>query len=296
MSTSAPLVSVVLPTWNRAHCIATAVTSVLTQSHEDLELIVVDDGSSDDTEQVLARMGDPRLVYHRRARNGGVSAARNTGLALARGIWVAFQDSDDEWAQGKLQTQVEHLHRSPSDTISVGTVLRKLGTSVRRWPPVGPADADAGWLLDGAVGYCQALLAPRDLLLSVGGFDEALPMWEDWDLLLRLSQRAALRRCEGSWVLSIRQDDSLTNDRSRFAEFQGRVIDRHLDLLARSPVQLARLEYAVGRYALEAGAVGEARHRFARAVRRDPLQLRYWAYLLAARHPRLGVSRESPES
>src|ERR1700728_4898735 len=98
-----PRVSVIIPSFNRAHCIAASVESVLAQSFQDFELIVVDDGSTDETQQVLARFGDRIRVI--RQDNGGVSAARNAGMRVARGSWIAFQDSDDTWRPEKLQTQ-----------------------------------------------------------------------------------------------------------------------------------------------------------------------------------------------
>ena len=111
---NAPAISVVLPTYNRAHTLARAMHSALQQSFRDLELIVVDDGSSDSTEALVASLSDARIRYVRRA-NGGVAAARNTGVAHARGEMIAFLDSDDEWLLNKLEKQVAALRAAGPD-------------------------------------------------------------------------------------------------------------------------------------------------------------------------------------
>lgn len=92
-----PLVSVILPTYNRAYCIAPAIASVLRQTHSNLELIIVDDCSTDNTAEIVNAMDDDRVRLIRHERNRGAAAARNTGIAAARAALIAFQDSDDEW-------------------------------------------------------------------------------------------------------------------------------------------------------------------------------------------------------
>src|SRR5262245_17372690 len=91
----APLFSVVIPTLNRAHLLPSAIASVLAQTDDDFELVIIDDGSTDDTEAVVRDAGDARIVYQFQQQTG-VSAARNAGIALARGTWLVFLDSDDE--------------------------------------------------------------------------------------------------------------------------------------------------------------------------------------------------------
>lgn len=111
---SRPLVSVILPTYNRVRFVGEAIESALRQSYRDLEVICIDDGSKDDTPAVVADIAerDPRVRYIRQA-NGGVSAARNHGLRLARGEWIAFLDSDDMWQPWKLEIQMELLAARP---------------------------------------------------------------------------------------------------------------------------------------------------------------------------------------
>ena len=100
-------VSVIIPTCNRAHLIGRAVKSVLAQTYRDIEVIIVDDGSTDNTEEVVKSFDDPRIRYVKLDVNKGAAAARNAGIRLARGGFVAFQDSDDEWCREKLADQMD---------------------------------------------------------------------------------------------------------------------------------------------------------------------------------------------
>jgi glycosyltransferase involved in cell wall biosynthesis len=101
-----PVISVIIPTYNRAHLVGRAIRSVLAQTFQDWELIVVDDGSSDNTEEVVCSFQDPRICYISHEVNRGGSAARNTGIKVARGEYVSFLDSDDEWLPEKLEKQL----------------------------------------------------------------------------------------------------------------------------------------------------------------------------------------------
>ena len=107
-----PTVSIILPTYNRAHTLRKAVDSILNQTYKDFELIVVDDGSTDDTYNLIKSINDYRIVYVKHEKNKGAAAARNTGIKLAKGKYIAFQDSDDEWYSHKLEKQMEIIENN----------------------------------------------------------------------------------------------------------------------------------------------------------------------------------------
>ena len=114
MNGKTPKVSVIIPTYNRAHLVGRAIRSVLNQTYQDFEIIVVDDGSTDNTEEVVKSFNDPRIRYIRHEKNRGGSAACNTGIRAARGEYIAFQDSDDEWLPEKLEKQMQVFENTPT--------------------------------------------------------------------------------------------------------------------------------------------------------------------------------------
>jgi glycosyltransferase involved in cell wall biosynthesis len=184
------LVSVIIPTYNRAELVTEAVASVLAQTCRDFELLVVDDGSTDGTAQALAAFGEQvQLLRHSRRR--GVSAARNSGIAHARGEWLAFLDSDDLWLPEKLARQLAYLTAHPE---------LKLGQTdeiwVRRGVRVNQPETHrkvGGRIFPQSLKRClispSAVLLHRRLIEEHGDFDEDLPAAEDYDLWLRLSWR-----------------------------------------------------------------------------------------------------------
>jgi len=185
-----PLVSVIIPTYNRAAWIKEAAASVLAQTFRDYELLVVDDGSTDATLEALISL-DGHLKVLRLKHRRGVSAARNLGAAAARGDWLAFLDSDDLWLPDKLAWQVEYLQAHPDLSICQ-TEEVWIRNGVRVNPPKTHRKA-AGDIFLSSLKRCMvspsAVMLHRRLFTALGGFDETLPAAEDYDLWLRTAWR-----------------------------------------------------------------------------------------------------------
>ncbi|MDR7496584.1 MAG: glycosyltransferase family 2 protein, partial [Armatimonadota bacterium] len=127
-----PTVSVIIPTYNRAHMVPRAIHSVLAQTFADFELLVVDDASTDGTEEIVRGIADPRLRYIWRPANGGVSAAQNTGLAAARGEFISILHSDDEYLPVKLEVQVPLLRATDAGAVmGAVTIVEPTGEFLR---------------------------------------------------------------------------------------------------------------------------------------------------------------------
>ncbi len=185
-----PLVSVAVSTFNRAHLIERAIRSALAQTFGDIELLVVDDGSTDRTPEVLARIGDPRLRIARHDRNQGVGRTRNTAIRLARGEWMAFLDDDNEWAPRYLERQLAVARTRPGAGVVCCRAWRRDARTGRE--SIMPADVFEGNVFDRLVAWWNPVvsctLIRRSLLVEVGGLDERLRTIEDRDLWLRLAQ------------------------------------------------------------------------------------------------------------
>ena len=197
--------SVVIPTYNRADVVLNAIASVLAQTRPPAEVIVVDDGSSDDTAARVRALADPRVRYLRQA-NAGVSAARNAGVRAARAEVVAFLDSDDVWKREKLAHDLEILERHP-EVDAVFTDLDKhdgdryVASFARACPPFAallarhagddPIVFDARelrlLLLEEVPIMPSAFAIRREVFERLGGFDTSWRSWEDWELFLRLT-------------------------------------------------------------------------------------------------------------
>ena len=191
-----PEVSVILPTMDRWPLLSRALGSVLAQEDVELEVIVIDDGSSDGTPARLAAFADPRLRVLCQDTNQGVARARNRGIEEARGEWIAFLDDDDFWAPTCLR---EHL-RSIADADAswgYGAAISVGETGPRRvMMPASPEELAGGLLQLNLVGPPSTATVSRDLMRKVGDFDEHLSVIADWDMWVRLSRRAPSALCE----------------------------------------------------------------------------------------------------
>ncbi|MBW2623476.1 MAG: glycosyltransferase [Deltaproteobacteria bacterium] len=184
-----PMVSVIIPSYNRAGILSRAIDSVLAQTFRNFELIVVDDGSSDETPEVLEGYRDRLKALT--IRHGGVSAARNRGIKEAGGEFIALLDSDDSWLPEKLAVQTDFFIRNPSARIcQTGEIWHRRGKRVN---PGKRHQKPSGDIFYPSLKLClvspSTVMIGRDIFDDVGLFDESLPACEDYDLWLRISAR-----------------------------------------------------------------------------------------------------------
>lgn len=185
MNTANPLISVIIPTYNRAKWLPRAIDSVLAQDDAAHELLVIDDGSTDDTAALMARYRQVRYYQH---PHKGVSAARNHGIRAAKGSWLAFLDSDDAWAPNKLSTQRAALQQNPQYNVChTDEIWYRHGVRVN---PMQKHQKSGGDLFERALALClispSSIMVHKTIISRIGGFDEQLPACEDYDLWLRI--------------------------------------------------------------------------------------------------------------
>lgn len=235
-----PTVSVVIPTYNRPHLLERAIKSVLQQTYDDYECIVVDDGSTEDIEASVEKFADSRLTYVAHEQNRGGNVARNTGIDAAAGEYVAFLDSDDVWHPEKLAQQVTCLESRSSDWVGVYCLYRttsdRRGERLRRFVdrilPDGPHATEGpeggrelidDLLLDNVpFGGTSTLMIRTDTLESIDGFDESFSRNQDRELLMRLLQTGKLACVDEELVVRYDTDlptaDSIREANEQFAE------------------------------------------------------------------------------
>ena len=191
-----PSVSVIIPTYNRAHVLPRAVDSVLQQSFVDFELIIVDDASTDDTEALVAGFRDARIRYLKHQHNQFAAGARNTGMDAAIGKYVAFLDSDDRWLSHKLEAQVSQLDAVGDEWVAgyTGALVNMQGGVNERsetWPTLA-GDVLREYLLGRFTIWTPTFIFRRSILPLVGRFDPELVRGEDVDFYLRVLQQGKL--------------------------------------------------------------------------------------------------------
>lgn len=269
-----PRVSVVIPTHNRARTIERAIRSVLEQSFEDLEVIVIDDASTDDTVAVVGALDDSRVRLVRLASNEGACAARNRGIEEARGPYVAFQDSDDAWRQGKLARQMRLFEESAdAPLIAYCGFVRKTGDTAVEVP--GRRDGHRSGdmiptLLHRNLVSTQTLVAPRECLLAVGGFADDLPRLQDWDLAIRLARLYPFRIVDAPLVDVFTTPGSITKDAHAFLMACRMLLDRHQALFAQYPEAGVRMRLRIAAAAIQLRSYGIASAQLRDIARMGP--------------------------
>lgn len=280
-----PTVSIVIPTYNAAAYIGAAVDSVLAQSFKDVEVIVVDDGSTDDTPAVMSKYGPP--VRCLRQENSGVAAARNRGIEESTGRYVAFLDADDTWLPDKLERQVAALaldkrcrasytaHVVCTETLEPITVQR----SVQR------ASSIEDLLLAGnIIGSICTVICERSLFSVVGGFDPSLSQCADWDMWVRLATVTEFLHVDEP-LATYRQHASNMSRNARLLERDSvRVLEKGFVLPGIPPSLRAMRRRAFGRNYMVlagtyfyAGQYSDFARCAVRAVSLDPSQVGYLA-------------------
>ncbi len=187
-----PAVSVIIPFFNRAETLGRSIASVLAQSFTDFEIVCVDDGSVDASAQVVYGFSDARITLLQHGGNKGAAAARITGVNAAKGEWIAFLDSDDEWHADKLTLHMAALQHTPVDISFTDCMFEKAGVLTRYTHPVmRDQQAWAQHFLDGCyVSPGATMVLRRSVWQALGGLDERLNRLEDWDFLLRAALKS----------------------------------------------------------------------------------------------------------
>jgi len=214
-----------MPVYNRAHLVPRVVSSICAQTYRNLEIVIVDDCSTDAIEDAVAAIADPRIRLLRHARNGGVAVARNTGVAAATGDWIAFHDSDDICVHDRIELSARRLAGLPADYIGVyGTRLYysivsvpdygRMRTHTRPFAGEHPLTGDlAERTMENNILNFPTLLVKKSALLAAGPSDPLLRRNVDWDLSLRLTRQGKFDFLTETLILTPYPLDSATREK-----------------------------------------------------------------------------------
>ncbi len=276
-----PKVSVIIPTHNRAALLPRAVNSVLSQTFQDYEIIIVDDCSPDNTQDVIAAFSDPRVRSIRHETNRRQSAAINTGIANARGEYIAFLDDDDEWLPAKLECQVQILDSSANNVGLVYGWMDRIEDSTSRLIPSYRSIAEGDIFEDALAlnipGPTIVLLVRSSVAIEVGGFDDSLSRYNDADFICRVTQRydvAVLPEVVAKAHFDHEHEQMGENTPKYLADaanFLRKHIDRYENELNKRPRTLATLLRRLAGIEMMRGNRRESLAALASALRLDPL-------------------------
>jgi glycosyltransferase involved in cell wall biosynthesis len=276
-----PLVSVILPTYNRAFSLERAIRSVLRQTFQDFELILIDDGSTDNTQDIIQSIKDPRIRYLQLEANKGAGAARNIGILASSGKYIAFQDSDDEWLPKKLEIQIKMFNENPASSPDLGVVYTQFWREGRRRRSFFQVKGSQGNiqsdLMKGNFITTQSALVKRSCIERAGAFDPKLPCLLDWELWMRVSSYYSFAFIPEPLVRLYFSPDGISTDRHGLAKAYEMIYLKHRELFHEQGKKiLAHHLYTTGNLFCLSKELKRGQDYLKKARRYYPLSIKYW--------------------
>ena len=277
-----PKVSVIIPTYNRAHLIGRAIKSVINQTYQDFEIIVVDDGSTDNTEEIVKSFNDPRIRYIRHEKNKGEAAARNTGIEAAKGKYIAFQDSDDEWFPEKLEKQMKIFEGASSRLGIVYTSMYRIDKEGRKHdfktPTIMPED---GLVYRRALDY-QVLnigigtaVVRRTCFNTAGMFDEQLQYFVDLEFFIRSAKHFYFYHINEPLINYYEAEGSLGGDPKALAVARKLILEKYFKDIEKDKKVLSKHYFSIGVNLCLNNNFKEGRNYLIKAVKTYPLNIKF---------------------
>ena len=293
-----PQVSVIIPSYNRAHCVEKAIDSVFEQGNSEVEIVLVDDGSTDNTRELIQRKYDDRVSYCYQ-ENQGIPGARNTGIKKARGKYIAFLDSDDFWLPEKLQKQLNLFAEHPEYGLVASCCgkIRMDGSYQKhnRW-------GKSGWVLRDLFEKnfirTSSVIIRRDCFDKVGLFDEVLLQTQDYDLWLRMAAEYQVGFINESLTVYLDNAKGISTDSLLGRLYRQRVLEKdYLKKLVPEKLynrRMAQMCNVIGRHYIRRGDREKGLRYLKRSRRLSPFRLKYAFYLVRGLLARQKTSVEYP--
>lgn len=280
-----PLVSIVIPTYNRERLLNRAIKSVLNQTYTNFELIVVDDCSTDCTESVVKGFQDDRIRYIRHERNQGAPTARNNGIKAANGEYIAFQDSDDVWLSTKLEKQVNAFNSGSSHIGVVYTSFWLINQDEKTLVPSSRVKHTEGKIHDTLLEMnfvsMSSAIVRRECFEKVGMFVK-IPRFQDWELWLRISKYYYFKHLREPLVKVYRQVDSISRETDAWILARKYILSKYLDEISEKPKLLSKHYSDLGIFLCSKGDIKAGRKYFFKGMIAYPYNVKLLLWTIAS--------------
>jgi glycosyltransferase involved in cell wall biosynthesis len=278
-------VNIILPTYNRAQLIARAIKSLLNQTYQDFEIIVVDDGSTDNTEEVVKKIDDKRIRYIRHKENKGAATARNTGIKAAKAQYIAFQDSDDEWLLEKIEKQIIAFKNVSPKVGVVYTGFWKIQDNKKIYMHSFNIKSKEGdiheSLLKGNFIATPATLIKKECFERIGMFDEKLPTLEDWELWIRISKYYHFKYIDEPLLISYYSLGGVNEPNLPIkAKALKLILKKHFNDIKKDRKVLAGHYFYIGHVLCLSGKIVQGRNYFVKAIIIYPLDVKFFLLII----------------
>lgn len=283
MNNKYPEVSVIIPTFNRAHTLPRAVRSVLEQDFRDLEVIIIDDGSRDNTQSIVRGFDDSRIKYIKLDKNVGAAAARNVGISSSRGKYIAFQDSDNVWIEGKLKKQIEIFTQLPDRVGVLYSRILRIGGNKREFVPGFQDKVKTGdihnELLSRNFVDLSAAVVRRECFVNQGMFDEDLPCFQDWELWIRISRDFEFHYVDEVQAAAYYSENSISIDPHKQIDSLEHILKKHVsDFSVHKKIYGKQIIY-LGHLLCSYGDIKAGRKILLEALNARPLFMKIYVFL-----------------
>lgn len=263
------MISVIIPTFNRAKTIQRAVNSVLKQTYKDIEVIIIDDGSTDNTEDIIKEINNSKIKYIKLDKNYGACYARNVGINMAKGEYLTFQDSDDEWVEEKLQLQLNNLKANNSDidfcSILICNKKSKRIPNEAKIMKMKKKGIKRALLYSNFVST-QAILGKTECFKREM-FDNEMLRLQDYDLILRMSNYFKISYTKKVLVKLFIQKDSIGNDNKKLIQANLRIIKKNYNLNKKEKkILVSKRNESIGNAYLREKKIKEAKEYYIKSM------------------------------
>ena len=282
-----PIISVIIPTYNRAYLIGKAIKSVLNQTYQDFEIIVIDDGSTDNTKETVKSFNNFKIRYICHTNNQGVSVARNTGIRASRGKYIALLDSDDEWLPEKLDKQIKVFKSEFPEVGVVYSNVLYIDESGKNMNKLRNPKKVEGYIYEDLlggnyVGTPSTLLIKKECFNQVGLFDDLLNAENDWDMWIRIAKYYRFALIKIPLVKYRFHSNRISNNPELKIIMANRILVKYANVLEKRRGVHSKHYFNIGNRFYHMGKMKEGQRYLLKAISLYPFSIRYYICIVGS--------------